>query len=516
MRILVLLLCLRAFACENESTENIPPDDPAYRKIEKILASGLLPEIIYTQRPWSKREFRRLVLIARENKEPVSSYVRGLVDDLSQRFGEQCGGQPLSKVELELITSDEKQRLLTTENGLNKIHAKLPTLSRYSFGRENVDGLASWMRTSHSFEYRYFSAFARPGGRLSLPRNGSPESLFYFENLYAKMAIANFEFQLGRDSLIWGQGEAGGLLLSSNARPLDMFKITTTSPFLLPFFLSSLGPAKFTFFVARFPDNSIPPNDYFYGLRGSFRPIRELEIGVQHTIFMGGPDVRWFDPITEFFFIRADDITGRTGGSNGDHRFGADARFRFSKVEMYFEGVLEDCCRETVASNFTDWLAVKFGVFLPLLGEEGRGDFRLEYNRIPAGLYRHSYHEAGHSLDRYLLGNALGPDGTGLEAPFRLDLLSETTLTISAANEIYGGNYYGFTTSSHGQPNAVYVAKVGLDEYRYRLMGGIEQKLSDSLSLLGRAGYEHVVHYNFESGVSLDQYIVGALLRWTP
>jgi len=112
---------------------------------------------------------------------------------------------------------------------------------------------------------------------------------------YAKLNIYNFELEVGRDSLWWGPGYHGALLMSNNAHPFDMIKLSNPEPILLPWILSYLGPVQFNLIFSQLNDErtgSERANPFLYGLRLGIKPHPFLELGASHLVMFGGPGRR--------------------------------------------------------------------------------------------------------------------------------------------------------------------------------------------------------------------------------
>ena len=112
---------------------------------------------------------------------------------------------------------------------------------------------------------------------------------------YAKLNIFNFEVEVGRDSLWWGPGYHGALLMSNNAHPFDMIKLSNPQPVLLPWILSYLGPVQFNLIFSQLNDERTGTeraNPFLYGLRLDIKPLPYLELGVSHLNMFGGPNRR--------------------------------------------------------------------------------------------------------------------------------------------------------------------------------------------------------------------------------
>ena len=112
---------------------------------------------------------------------------------------------------------------------------------------------------------------------------------------YAKLTLFNVEIQAGRDSLWWGPGYHGALLMSNNAHPFDMIKLSNPEPILLPWIFSYLGPVQFNLLFSQLNDErkgAEMANPFLYGMRLGLKPHPYLEMGASHLVMFGGPGRR--------------------------------------------------------------------------------------------------------------------------------------------------------------------------------------------------------------------------------
>src|SRR5262249_42702740 len=68
---------------------------------------------------------------------------------------------------------------------------------------------------------------------------------------YAGLTFQNWQVSFGKQSLNWGPGDGGAMMLSNNAAPINMFRINRVSPVSLPSFLKFLGPVRMEFFIGQ-------------------------------------------------------------------------------------------------------------------------------------------------------------------------------------------------------------------------------------------------------------------------
>ncbi|MBI3540617.1 MAG: hypothetical protein HY073_00470, partial [Deltaproteobacteria bacterium] len=167
-----------------------------------------------------------------------------------------------------------------------------------------MDGNTLGLETTHRAKLsKYFSLYARPRFEVLIPKDEINDVNIDAQQLYGKWAYKNFKIEVGRDSLIWGQGEYGGLILSNNARPMDMVSLGTDSPFILPWFLKYLGPTSFKVFFANLGSRSDFNNIILSGYKWSILPVSFFELGLNHVVMMGGDGTTgpgFFEAIGEF------------------------------------------------------------------------------------------------------------------------------------------------------------------------------------------------------------------------
>ena len=105
---------------------------------------------------------------------------------------------------------------------------------------------------------------------------------------YAKVQYYNVEIEAGRDSLWWGSGYNGTLVLSDNAPPFDLAKIGAFRPFFFPWVFRHLGRFDWSFFITRLEKDRVVPHPWLTGMRATLSPTGYLDLGVTRIIMFGG------------------------------------------------------------------------------------------------------------------------------------------------------------------------------------------------------------------------------------
>jgi hypothetical protein len=536
-RLILLIVCLFvSVVAHSASSPNVPIEDHVYREIDLLVSAGLIKDAIYGQRPWSRNEIARMIAQARRryvDKGGISSDERNMataimaeytIEQLEREYRDELAGNKSARIHwLEEASADaayldSPYRAVPENNGLGSIKAVVNPLVAYREGRHYADGGTFALESVHWATSQYFSIYAQPRFEGLIPGEGSSHADVRAQKLYGKFTLGNIEMEVGRDSLIWGSGEHGGVLASNNARNLDMVKISNDSPFLHPWIFKYLGPSKYTFFVADLGASYVYSDAYLYGLAVSFKPASFLEIGIEHQITVGGegaPEVSFGDLVKEFFTLRGDIY----GQNLTDHRIGLNVRAQIPQLHravIYGEGVFEDLGKESFWPQFTQQMGFLSGLYFPLLTADGSNDLRIEYEHVPAAYGRHGMWTSGLTEDDVLRGSELGPDGHGIHVTWRRLFPSGTQWKNAVHYENRDSNLYTASPSSSGGPDEIIQVEDRPSESRFRVTTSLEWTTHEKFVVRPEFGYEHVWNFDFATGSNRNNFLAAVSLRWFP
>ena len=499
------------------STPNVPVDDPVYRDIDKLVAAGLVKDVIYGQRPWSRGEIARIIASAMQNREkmgpPVAPDDREitllmsidtLLEKMKKRFQEELAGKtfsihPLSYVEAQYTFLDGESRPIPN-NGFGSVNAVIEPLTAYQEGRHYPDGHQWSLETEHSLRAtRYFSFYVRPRLEFDVTHGGDADADLFVQQLYAKFAVPHFELEVGRDSIEWGQGEQGGILLSNNARPLDMIKISNPSPTILPWLFKYLGPFRYTFFVANLGPEREFPHSFLTGLKLSIKPVSFFEMGFSQLMVFGGDGapgpLSVGNVVGEFF--------GRRGGGVDiinltNRETGFDFRFflpMLRNAQVYLDVQFEDDSSDRIFM-LTELATYHAGIYLPRLGDSGDTSLRLEYRHGSPYFYKHSQFVTGMALNGRLLGDELGPHADGAYVTFSHEPSENLWLSYSFRFERRDGD---FVTEVKDPKRRVVTVTPQPAESRIGLSVKGIYNFKKPIALTLEFGYERIDSFNFSA-----------------
>tara|TARA_Y100001001_G_scaffold163790_1_gene193860 strand:+ start:941 stop:2344 length:1404 start_codon:yes stop_codon:yes gene_type:complete len=112
---------------------------------------------------------------------------------------------------------------------------------------------------------------------------------FRLDGSYVAMNAFNWQFGAGAVDRWWGPGWQSSLILSNNARPAPGIWLNRVDekPFETPL-LSWIGPWQLTFAASQLEEEREVSEPLWVGIRGTFRPVPGLDIGLTRTFLLGG------------------------------------------------------------------------------------------------------------------------------------------------------------------------------------------------------------------------------------
>lgn len=515
---------LERWNTETPVSLNAPIEDRVYLDIDVLIAHGLVNDAVIGQRPYSRAEVARIIAEARKNFHPIdvtqangfeeaarligreryiekiiSFYEKEYARELEQfpsPLGENVNINLLRRLEFDTIYNSSVPRNVPANNGVGQINATATSFDQNEQGVTYQDGFNFFIRTAHDlYVTRYAAATLEPLFEFS-----SDTSHAYIQRLYAKGGVGNFELEVGRDNLIFGQGEFGGLMLAATARPLDMIKASNIHPWhgmKGTFFVSTLGPER------EFPWT------YLYGGKFSIRPCRYFEAGIAEAILMGGegaPSVKWWEPITELIPTRK---------TNADtHAFGIiDMRLTIPPIRnsvIYYDGRFENSPLKAFQhiGNMWEQMGMTFGLYVPRLVDRGSTSLRIEYQHAAPITARGGTWTDGWTLDRRVLGNPLGSEADAVYASLYWRPYPTYGARLGFAFENYYSDTYNWAN------NEVKKVANGVTESRYRFTGGLDLFRNKRLTVELAAGYERIQDWNFTSGRGVNNMLLSGRFKF--
>jgi hypothetical protein len=461
-------------ADENHSSANmgspyVPLDSWVYPALERLVALGYIHSAFLAMRPWTRFECARLITEAEEGLEDRGSSNSGaakIYDALNSEFSQ----------DIELLSGGKNERA-----SLESVYTRFTGISgkplsegyQYDFGKtlindygrpyeeglNNVTGVSGWATEGTlvayvSGEYQYapsapaLTQTARQFISVSQEQPVPPPlpisevNRFQLLDTYVGMTLDNWQITYGRQSLWWGPGNGGSMMLSNNAEPINMFRIDRVSPFKLPSILGWMGPTRVEIFLGQLTGQNFifsvdtgllgswtapfAPQPMIQGDRFSFKPTPNIEFGFSLTSLFAGDGV----PFTVHTFVKSIVSLGHGNPGSpqdpGDRRSGFDLSYRLPKlrnwVTFYADGFADDQPSPVAYWDRSAWTA---GIYLSHFPKVPKLDLRVEgvYTDVPAGgalshgfYYWNDRYSSGYTNNGNLLGSWIGREGQGAQA----------------------------------------------------------------------------------------------------
>jgi len=466
----------------NQGSPYVPLDSWVYPALDRLMALGIIDSGFAGMRPWTRSECARLLAEADEklgegasDQTEAAKLVQSLQREFHSEF-ETTGGPDNASFRVESIYSRvENISGMPLTDGYNLAQTQFNDFGRpYGQGWNSVTGFSTYATSGRWVGYvrgelqtapsipalplaaRQFVAAA--DGIPSLPPSTASPSVQQFQLLdaYAGLTFSNWELSFGRQSLDWGPGEGGAMILSDNAAPIDMFRISRVSPLRLPSFLKFLGPMRMEFFVGQlaghhFVDTAsgitgswsqpLSPQPFTEGEKISFKPSRDLEVGLSYTTIFGGTGV----PATLRTFVNSLFDTGGDlpgGGSKSSRFTGLDFTYRIPKLRkwltFYGDGFTHDQIiffidpkARPLPLGYPERAVWRAGLYVPRFPRLSKLDLRVEggYTDNPVGggtiatglnptgfYYLANRYLNGDTNNGNVLGSWMGRAGQGAQA----------------------------------------------------------------------------------------------------
>ncbi len=444
-------------------------DSWIYPELDRLVAMNYVNSAFLAMRPWTRFECARLVTeagVKLEEVGPAPSEAAKVYDQLRQEFSR----------EIDLLEGGENraaqvESVYTRFTGISG----MPLSEGYQFnfgqtlindfgrpfeeGFNNVTGFSGWASggTFSAYvrgEFQYAPSgpalpaavrqFISDSQQVPVPPalRISEVSRLQLLDAYVSMTLDNWQVTFGRQSLLWGPGNGGSMILGNNAEPIDMFRIDRVSPFRLPTVLGWMGPMRVEFFLGQLTGQNFifgqstgllgswtapfAPQPMIQGERFSFKPTSNLEFGFSLTTLFAGAGV----PFTPHTFIKSILSFGNanpgTAQDPGDRRSGFDLSYRLPKLRnwltFYADGFADDQFSPVAYWDRSAWSA---GMYLSHFPKIPKVDLRVEgvYTDLPAGgalshgfFYWNDRYHSGYTNNGNLLGSWIGREGQGAQA----------------------------------------------------------------------------------------------------
>ncbi|MGD2063308.1 MAG: capsule assembly Wzi family protein [Nitrospirota bacterium] len=418
------------------ASPEVPLDHWAYRTMDRLNALGVIETAFQGQRPWTRAEFARLIEEGGRSRKPLQTATEAQLLRLREEFSAELEtrhgawgksyAKPAERVAMRIFASSGEPEA-TLQHGDTLTDGFDVRLDWQAHGR-----LGTHLIAAIRPEVRWGSGDSVPlrqhGLNARLPAVDDPDAKIELRESYLKLVLWNLELEAGRDHIWWGPGRRGSLLLTDNAEPLDLVKLSNPEPVLLPWFLRYLGPLQVEWFWTELEHARKVPRAQLTGLRFDFKPTPNWEVGLARVIQFGGhgrPDL--FDEGPWDILTGANAESGTADTENSIAAIDLSWRIAWPRpAQLYWEFGGEDQADLLSTIPFFSALGHVVGIYLPEMVPGVPVDLRVEYLTNTQDTrpfwYRHGTYKSGYTYRGKILGHPFGGEAEAVSV--RVDWFS--------------------------------------------------------------------------------------------
>ena len=402
LRVIIAVFSVLLYLSLSHASTNIPLNSPFYRDIDTLIAQGLIKSDLSSTRPFTRAEAGRLLAEALyySEIEDVPASISQLLDRMAKEYEEEISE---TRVRGSIPTTFLKP---VDEFSLTYESLDGPFSIFNNEGIEYFDGSNAMAQfQARARLWRVFSFYIEPlfvYNENFTGIEGNEETELTLHKGYMKLTLGNFEIEAGRDSLWWSPGYHGALLISNNAPPFDMIKISNPRATLLPSFLSGLGPFKYNLFFSELDGAAAsghPPDSRLFGARFDFKPHPLFEFGISYLAHFGGerPGIEDLD-LWDYLDIIFSNESREGDKRDANKEFAVDAALTLpnmsnmvpfaDSIKLYAEWGAEDS--DYPPDRRAYLLGVAFNDLFTAQGLKLRAEYaRLSPESVPGAWYEH-------------------------------------------------------------------------------------------------------------------------------
>lgn len=393
---------------QSRLSANIPLNSHVYDQLEKLDGLGYIQSMRIGAKPYTRMQAAGWIKEAASRVDTHDAqYIHSILAELQKEF------------------SDE---LAVLDDGAPAYGIKLKEWSA-GFAKYNGPGIDQSTKTNSSYQpfsvnsdgYRLsddgnFTGSIRLEGKVtpslvaSLTTRGDSDldDHLSFPSAYIKTHINNVEIQIGKDSMMWGQGKRGSLLLTNNATPRKAITLSNIEPIPTGGIFKVFGQINASVFYSELEnDRGDVDQPSFTGIRVDFVPSDRFTFGIARADMVGGKG----------HSLNGSDYWDWLFGKNAHGAIndkwnaiaGIDFRWRLNTLggaQMYGELYGEDQAGKLPPLPRDN--AYLLGIYLPRVSASGDWDAHLEWADTSPSWYDHSLYQDGYTYKGNIIGDAMG------------------------------------------------------------------------------------------------------------
>jgi len=420
---------------------NVPLEHWSYKSIDRLAGFGLIDGAMTTTKPVSRLEMARMITEAMDKAEQTgedNEMVVALLERLEGEFAEELMAMGaidgMAAADFAKPIEDPYAKHVYAEHRPDLENMRGDEFEKGSNYRLGFASRAKLFDTAAFYVHPEYAGSSSEGSR----------DVKLIE-AYGKIGVGKIEIEVGKDSVWWGPGYHGSLIMSNNAEPFKMIKASTPLPVQLPWIFKSLGPFKAVWFLTELEKSRAIPEAKLTGMRVNFKPHPAVDVGLSRAIMFGGAGRPGLS-LADYWDVFLATQENRPGKLDNNQLAGVDVSVLLPvgeilparSVKLYGDFAAEDEAGG-LPSNWGKLVGMKlYDVF-----KTGRTDVLVEYarNRIPGkpnAFYSHYLYTSGYTYRGRIIGHHMGTDASDLY--LRVSHYLSKDLILGAAYDIEQSN----------------------------------------------------------------------------
>jgi hypothetical protein len=425
----------------------VPLDSWVYLAFDRLAGLGAINEQFAGLRPWTRIQCAQLVVEAEKSlikSEDGTQEAAELDAALRQEFSEDINvleGGPARQVGVESVYS---KAMGISGTPLRDSFYFGQTISNdfgrpFNTGFNNASGFSAQAVRGRFFaylrgEYQRSPAYAGLNQtqqayielQAAIPTSPNSQTTgtinqFDLLDTYFGMRLGVFDVAFGKQSLWWGPGTMGGMLMSDNIDPVLMLKVNQVQPLVLPSVLKYLGPVRVQGFMGRLADYHYPRGPYIHGEKIMLKPSPNLEIGFSRTTMAFGQGIPFtFRNLISTYFSVTDIGSNPNPQDYPGKRFGGlDFSYRLPYLRRWVTIYTDNMNADDVSPLVNPSRAMyNPGIYVSQVPRFQKIDFRFEVanTRTRGEPYTSFFYREGYTNKGFLIGDTVGRHGSAFDA----------------------------------------------------------------------------------------------------
>lgn len=515
MKKLLFCYCLLFFVSVSSAavSTNVPLSHWSYDDIDRLRGAGLIDGSLVGTRPYTRLEVARQTAEAIgkfEELEEQNEITGSILTRLKREFKDEL-------ISLKVIGGHYPTTFLKPLDtvSVRYLHAHKDTLIENNEGDDLSAGSNGRLKFSTRAKlWDHLALYLQP--EFELKRDEGDE--LYEQELreyHGKLEMFNIEIEGGRDSMWWGPGRHGSLLLTDNAKPYEyIIKISNPRPVLLPWIFKYMGPFQITLFGAGLEEDRSISQAKLLGQRINFKPHPVFEIGLSRTYQWGGKD----EEESGKKFWDGFKTKGGTGGtitSRNNYLAGMDFTLTIPHIDRYLPVTKTLTLYGELGSDdelggflSEEQMAYLAGGYFGDLFLTGRTDVRIEYavNNPDSnkGWYTHSVYRSGYTYKGEIIGHHMGTNAKDIFVRMTHYITKDWLIGLD-----YDREWRSYSANTRARTAR------GINQLRDQLGGDLSFIGFDGVRLQGFYRFEHIRNANFVNGDNIENHTGGGEVIYT-